>query len=260
LNRLITTFDEVPPYLSTAIHIEADTTLRRVTSTQRSWCNLCKRVPPKSFVQPQPLEKPALPKPGSCKIQSLVRPNSSRDRDSQGLRRPRFSFFILTCQTAQGSQPHFHQKEGLSRSHSTTNHNRWLSAVYPLILVWSFTGAETSQTQGPRRRRAQWSVYKPTPGSLSTPDVNKSSHPAEESFGTGSPDFQQRRAVQEPQSCDDLTVKYAMNRRMPLWLSGGEYLRDRRPSINSSPFPHNRDAPGDLRTIDVRDGRPQFGL
>jgi hypothetical protein len=151
-------------------------------------------------------------------------------------------------------------KEGLSRSHSTTNHNRWLSAVYPLILVWSFTGAETSQTQGPWRRRAQWSVYKPTPGALSTPDVNKSSHLAEESFGTGSPDFQQPRAVQEPQSCDDLTVMYAVNRRVPLWLSGGEYFRDRRPSINSSPFPHDRDASGDLRSIDVRDCRPQFGL
>jgi hypothetical protein len=42
---------------------------------------------------------------------SLVKANSSRDRDSQGLRRPRFSFFILTCQTAQGSQPHFHQRK-----------------------------------------------------------------------------------------------------------------------------------------------------
>src|ERR1700753_741145 len=47
-NRLITTFDEVPPYLSPAIHIADDT-----ISMKRSWCNLCKRVPPKSFVQPR---------------------------------------------------------------------------------------------------------------------------------------------------------------------------------------------------------------
>jgi len=30
------------------------------------------------------------------------RPKSSSNRDSQGLRRPRFSFFIFTCQTARG--------------------------------------------------------------------------------------------------------------------------------------------------------------
>jgi hypothetical protein len=57
------------------------------------------------------------------------------------------------------------------------------------------TGAETSQGQRPRRRRAQWPVYKPAFGSLSTPDVNKSSHRVEESSGTGSPEFQQHRAV-----------------------------------------------------------------
>ncbi len=32
----------------------------------------------------------------------------SSDRDPQGLRRPRFSFFIFTCQTARGAKPHFH--------------------------------------------------------------------------------------------------------------------------------------------------------
>jgi len=30
------------------------------------------------------------------------RPKSSSNRDSQGPRRPRFSFFIFTCQTARG--------------------------------------------------------------------------------------------------------------------------------------------------------------
>src|SRR3954471_10985355 len=84
LNRLITTFDEVPPYLPPSIHIEDDPIFVR-----RSWCNLCKRVPPKSFVQPQPLKTEVF-----------------SDRDSQGLRRPRFSFFIFTCQTARGPKPH----------------------------------------------------------------------------------------------------------------------------------------------------------
>jgi hypothetical protein len=84
LNRLITTFDEVPPYLLNAIHIA-----NNAISMKRSWCNLCKRVPPKSFVQPQ---FPSI---------QVVKPKSSGDRDSQGLRRPRFSFFIFTCQTAR---------------------------------------------------------------------------------------------------------------------------------------------------------------
>src|ERR1700679_2386677 len=50
-NRLITTFDEVPPYPLNAIHIA-----NNAISIKRSWCNLCKRVPPKSFVQPRHLK------------------------------------------------------------------------------------------------------------------------------------------------------------------------------------------------------------
>src|SRR4029077_8475510 len=40
--------------------------------------------------------------------------------------------------------------------HSTTNDNRWLSAVESLILVRSFTGTKTCLGRGPRQRRAQW--------------------------------------------------------------------------------------------------------
>jgi hypothetical protein len=40
------------------------------------------------------------------------------------------------------------------------------------------TGTETGQGQRPRRRRAQWAVYKPGSDALSTPVVRKSSHQA----------------------------------------------------------------------------------
>jgi hypothetical protein len=144
------------------------------------------------------------------------RPKSSSNRDSQGLRRPRFSFFIFTCQTARGpktpvpiawrvplwSPP---SPGAFRRPHSTANDNRWLSAVDSLILVRSFTGTKTCLGQGPRQRRAQWAVYKPAQSALSTVVVNKSSHHRMESGLRGSLDFSVLRAVLEPQSCDVLT-------------------------------------------------------
>src|SRR5579862_8737820 len=81
LNRLITTFDEVPPFLAgrsrqpPAIHIAGSDGVT------------FKRVPPKSFVRPRTMKAEAF-----------------NIRDPQGLRRPRFSFFIFTCQTARGSK------------------------------------------------------------------------------------------------------------------------------------------------------------
>src|SRR5579883_2848150 len=90
-------------------------------------------------------------------------------RDPQGLRRPRFSFFIFTCQTARGPRtplPLSGASEALLRgppkfslrnsSHWTTNDNRLASAVDSLIFVRSFTGTKTRLGQGPRQRRAQW--------------------------------------------------------------------------------------------------------
>src|SRR6202158_5591465 len=116
------------------------------------------------------------------------KPKSSSNRDSQGLRRPRFSFFIFTCQTARGpktplpSPGAFHLwnrlplGEAFRRPHSTANDNRWVSAVDSLILMRSFTGTKTCLGQKPRQRRAQWAVYKPAQSALSTVVVNKSSH------------------------------------------------------------------------------------
>src|ERR1700751_2760511 len=87
-------------------------------------------------------------------------------QDPQGLRRPRFSFFIFTCQTARSPKspsPHNREpstgspsEEAPPTSHRTTNDNRLASAVDSLILVRSFTGTKTRLGRGPRQRRAQW--------------------------------------------------------------------------------------------------------
>jgi len=170
LNRLITTFDEVPPLLT-----------ERDSHREQSWCYLCKRVPPKSFVRPR--------KPKSRSLQVF--------RDPQGLRRPRFSFFIFTCQTARGQKTPLPSlgvfrpspQGSFGRPHSTANDNRLSSAVDSLILVRSFTGTKTCLGQRPRQRRAQWAVYKPARSALSTVVVNKSSHPKENPAQRGSLDF-----------------------------------------------------------------------
>lgn len=62
---------------------------------------------------------------------------------TQGLRRPRFSFFIFTCQTARGRRDlTLPLLEGSREPHSTTNNNRLLSAVESLIVMRSLRGAK----------------------------------------------------------------------------------------------------------------------
>src|SRR6202043_3350499 len=139
-NRLITTFDEVPPYLLNTIHIANNDGVTYVNVYRRSLSSSL----------------------------DTRRPKSSSNRDSQGLRRPRFSFFIFTCQTARGPKTPPPSPGVSEDSHSTTNNNRLLSAVNSLILVRSFTGTKTCLGQGPRQRRAQWPGYKPARSSLST--------------------------------------------------------------------------------------------
>ena len=64
-------------------------------------------------------------------------------RETQGLRRPRFSFFIFTCQTARDRwDPTLPLLEGSRRPHPTTNNNRLLSAVKSLIVMRSLRGAK----------------------------------------------------------------------------------------------------------------------
>ena len=148
-----------------AIHIANNT-----ISIKRSWCNLCKRVPPKSFVQSRYL-------------------NTCVFKQPRLARTPPSTFLFLHLHLSNspgfenpspiaGSAPSL---EPFRRPHSTANDNRWLSAVDSLILVRSFTGTITCLGQGPRQRRAQWAVYKPARSSLSTAVVNKSSHQAAES-------------------------------------------------------------------------------
>jgi hypothetical protein len=101
LNRLITTFDEVPPYLSPAIHIADDDGVTFKTCTAEVF------------------------RPAS----TTQKPKSSSIRDSQGLRRPRFSFFIFTCQTARVEDPTsiFRKlREALIRRQITTDDDRLL--------------------------------------------------------------------------------------------------------------------------------------
>src|SRR5690349_24540558 len=96
-----------------------------------------KRVPPKSFVRSR-----------------FTKTQGFHDRDPQGLRRPRFSFFIFTCQTARGRNPSPYSKGVFSASHSTANGNR----IYRLFLhsskMRSLAGAKTRLGQGPKQRRA----------------------------------------------------------------------------------------------------------
>jgi hypothetical protein len=68
----------------------------------------------------------------------------SSNRDPQGLRRPRFSFFIFTCQTARDPwDPISHRWEVRMHLHRTANNNRLVSAVDSLIIMRSFTGTKT---------------------------------------------------------------------------------------------------------------------
>jgi len=126
-NRLITTFDEVPPYSLNAIHIA-----NNAISIKRSWCNLCKRVPPKSFVQPRYTKieifmtsRLARTPPSTFLFLHLHLSNSPGSENPSPIAG---SFPLLEVATPQG---------GLARPQSTANNNRWLSAVNSLILVRS---------------------------------------------------------------------------------------------------------------------------
>ena len=140
-------------------------------------------------------------------------------RDPQGLRRPRFSFFIFTCQTARNPKvspaPCGAKISGVSllkrtpQPHPTPNDNRQLSAVFSLTWERSLTGTEACLGCGPRRRRAQWSGYRPCRPSLSTP-MSRNRRIAPKNFSEPrNPDLSGLRAVLEPHSCDVLHIKYA---------------------------------------------------
>jgi len=206
LNRLITTFDEVPP-LSTevdvlpAIHIAGNDGVSFKTCTAEVF-------------------RPV----------SIRKAEAFQKRDPQGLRRPRFSFFIFTCQTARGRNPSLilmRVFRNLTRRRIATGNCRLLIHSSK---VRSLTGAVACLGQWPKPRRAQWPGYRPGFPRLSTVIVNKSSHRAS---------YFLRR--EEASIFEDFTphlshnaatfwlMMYVLNRRDAFWgLPAIRGVRDRR--------------------------------
>jgi len=86
-SRLITTFDEVPlPSCARTRARPKTAPARRFTTRVLTW-----NVDRRSLVRPRLRSKTLLAK----------RKSSVEERSPQGLRRPRFSFFRFTCQTAR---------------------------------------------------------------------------------------------------------------------------------------------------------------
>ena len=110
----------------------------------------------------------------------------SSNRGPQGLRRPRFSFFIFTCQTARDPRdPPFHcWKAPLTHLLGRQITTDWYRLLESLTVMRSYTGTNRCRwPQGPMHRRAQWPGYRPALSDLSTAIVNKLSHRVEEIFG-----------------------------------------------------------------------------
>jgi hypothetical protein len=98
-------------------------------------------------------------------------------RDPQGLRRPRFSFFIFTCQTARDQEVPTFQRGRVPTPLPTMDE---LQSTYVDCCVTQQGEEHQWRVRSPwsvtRRRRAQWSGYRPHPSGLSTTIVRKSSH------------------------------------------------------------------------------------
>src|SRR4029453_10863457 len=75
--------------------------------------------------------------------------------------------------------------------------------------------------RGPMHRRAQWPGYRPARSGLSTVIVNKLSHRLEEFCDAKKSLYLGALVALEPQSCDVLTIRYALNRRTPVGAAGG---------------------------------------
>ena len=98
-------------------------------------------------------------------------------REAQGLRRPRFSFFIFTCQTARDQEAPTFQSGRVPTPLPAMNE---LQSTYVDCCVTQQGEEHQWRVRSPwsvtRRRRAQWSGYRPHPSELSTTIVRKSSH------------------------------------------------------------------------------------
>ena len=136
------------------------------------------------------------------------KPKPSGIRETQGLRRPRFSFFIFTCQTARDPRIPLSRAESSNILHSTANNNRLVSAVESLIKVRSIKGAN-----------ACLGLVGQCSAALSGRFISSPDRPCQRSLSTNRRivwsflqcakvlAFSGPYAVLEPQSCDVLTVR-----------------------------------------------------
>jgi hypothetical protein len=142
--RLITTFDEVPPLSARVCRIDKLPRHRKHRLREINGVDL-KRVPPKS--RPATLHGEELT---TCVDRLYV------SRGSQGLRRPRFSFFRFTCQTAWDARtlkcrnPISGHARDFAKQPPSAGTDR-----YSLLSVKSFRGAGSL----PEQRRARCGGY-----------------------------------------------------------------------------------------------------
>jgi len=153
LNRLITTFDEVPPN-RIAIHIASELT------SEEAMVLPLKRVPPKSFVRSRS-EKPKL-------FRSETRKDSAVHVS--------LSSSSLVKQPGTGEVPTFLGGRVPTPLPTMNDSNRFVSAVVSLNQGEEHQRRVRSPWSVTRRRRAQWLGYSPPRSGLSTGIVNKSSH------------------------------------------------------------------------------------
>src|SRR5262245_28189496 len=69
-------------------------------------------------------------------------------------------------------------------------------------------------------RRAQWPGYRPARSGLSTPFVKKLSYRSQVFWDAKKSLCFGPLAALEPQSCDVLTIRYALNHRVPVGAAG----------------------------------------
>ena len=136
---------------------------QRFTSLATMVLPYSKRVPPKSFVQSRKMKTEV------SKYSRLARTPPST-----------FLFLHLYLSNSPGPQSPSPSIGSFRRPRPTANDNR---LTYRLLIHSSRRGAsggtEPGLGRGPKQRRAQWAVYKPARSTLSTANVNKSSHHVE---------------------------------------------------------------------------------
>jgi hypothetical protein len=162
---------------------------RHDSHRERSWCFLIQNVYRRSLSSDPDLRKHEV----------FV------SRDPQGLRRPRFSFFIFTCQTARDPKAPLPWPGG---SEKTPFRRQMTTDFHRLLLHSSKRGASRARKHalacGPMQRRAQWAVYRPARLALSTA-LSTNRRIIRQNFATQRSRYISGTcAALEPHSCDVL--------------------------------------------------------